>query len=60
MNTSIVKINISKLHQAATPRTIPWKHSKVSTKSLIVRYVIKNRYLRNSYDVKIVILSGVL
>ena len=67
-DASIVKLNISKLHQAVIPRRLcPWKHSKVSTKSLIIRYVTQIYSLHNSIDVKIVknfrplfILSGVL
>lgn len=67
-DASIVKLNISKLHQAVIPRRLcPWKRSKVSTKSLIIRYVTQIYSLHNSIDVKIVkncrplfILSGVL
>ena len=30
-DTDIVKLNISKLHQAGILQTIPWKHSNIST-----------------------------
>ena len=54
-DASIVKLNISELHQAVIPRRLcPWKHSKVSTNSLIIRYVTQIYSLHNSIDVKIV------
>ena len=35
-DTSIIKLNISKLHQAVIPQTVPWKHSKFLSRLLYI------------------------